>query len=99
PETYRGWLKNFADRHYKDHYGSEVVKSFPTVTVRLNNINFDLVPAKEEQNFNFGSTLYIPDKTNGWQSTNPNDVKQSLKDANTKYNQVVRPIIRLLKAW
>ncbi len=99
PETYRGWLKNFADKYYKDRYGSEVVKSFPTVTVRLNNINFDLVPAKEEQNFIFGITLYIPDKTYGWQSTNPNDVKQSLTDANTKYNQVVRPIIRLLKAW
>lgn len=99
PETYRGWLKDFADKYYNDRYGSEVVKSFPTVTVRLNNINFDLVPAKEEKSFVFGSTLSIPNKNYGWQITNPNDVKQSLTTANKKYNQIVRPIIRLLKAW
>ncbi|MBA3647273.1 MAG: hypothetical protein H0W62_01790 [Chitinophagales bacterium] len=43
-------------------------------------------------------TIYIPGNS-GWRSTDPNDVKQKLTDANTKYNNVVRPIIRLLKAW
>jgi predicted nucleotidyltransferase len=99
PETYRSWLKRFADKYYKDRYGSVVVKSFPTVTIRLNNINFDLVPAKEEQGFFYGTTIYIPDKLNGWQATDPNDVKLQLTEANTRYNSVVRPIIRLLKAW
>src|SRR6056297_2276540 len=70
PETYRAWLKNFGDKYYKDRYGSDVVKSFPTVTIRLNNIHFDLVPAKEED-WILGSTLYIPNKTSGWQSTDP----------------------------
>lgn len=65
PETYRAWLKLFADKYYKDRYGSEVVRSFPTVTIRLGHIHFDL----------------------------------KLTEANTKYNQIVRPIIRLLKAW
>jgi predicted nucleotidyltransferase len=51
PETYRTWLKNFADKYYKVKYGSEVVKSFPTVTIRLGHINYDLVPAKEENSF------------------------------------------------
>jgi len=97
PETYRVWLKNFADKHYKDKYGSEVVKTFPTVSIRLNHISYDLVPAKEEK-FWTSSILSIPGN-NGWRITDPNDVKQSLINANTKYNGVVRPIIRLLKAW
>lgn len=98
PETYRAWLKSFADKHYKDRYGSEVVKSFPTVTIRLGNIHFDLVPAKEI-NYSWSSTIYIPDNTYGWQSTDPNDVKTKLTQVNTNYNQIVRPIIRLMKAW
>ncbi|MCF8265329.1 MAG: nucleotidyltransferase domain-containing protein [Ignavibacteriales bacterium] len=93
PETYRAWLINFGDKYYKNRYGSEVVRSFPTVTIRLGNIHFDLVPAKEESIY-----PYIPGAY-GWQSTDPNDVKTKLTEANTKYNQVVRPIIRLLKAW
>lgn len=99
PETYRAWLKNFADTYYKDKYGSEVVKSFPTVTIRLNNINYDLVPAKQEDNAFFGSTLYIPDTGSGWRTTDPKDVKDKLTAANTKYNSVVKPIIRICKAW
>lgn len=97
PDTYRAWLKNFADKYYKDRYGSEVVKSFPTVTIRLNNISYDLVPAKEE-NYFYSSTLYIPGN-NGWRITNPHDVKQKLTDANTRYKSIVRPLIRIMKAW
>ena len=98
PETYRAWLKNFADKYYKNRYGSEVVKSFPTVTIRLGHINYDLVPAKEETIF-WTPTLYIPSKSSDWQQTNPNDVKTKLTEANTKYNSIVRPIVRLMKGW
>ncbi|MBF2091226.1 hypothetical protein FPG87_12365 [Flavobacterium psychrophilum] len=97
PDTYRGWLKNFAVKYYKDRYGSEVVKSFPTVTIKLNNISYDLVPAKEETLF-YTSTIYIPGNE-GWRTTNPHDVKQKLTDANIRYNNVVRPLIRIMKAW
>ncbi len=98
PETYRAWLKSFADKYYKDKYGSEVVRSFPTVTIRLTNINYDLVPAKQEDSF-VGSTIYIPDAGNSWRSTNPKDVKDKLTEVNTKYNSIVKPIIRIMKAW
>lgn len=98
PETYRGWLKIFADKYYKDRYGSEVVRSFPTVTVRLGHINYDLVPAKEEI-IHTTSFIYIPNKITGWQLTDPKDVKIKLIAANTKYKSIVRPIIRLMKAW
>lgn len=99
PETYRNWLKNFADKHYKNRYGSDVVKSFPTVTISLNNIKYDLVPAKEDGSSFTGKTIYIPDKNSGWRETDPLDVKQKLTNANTKYNSIVKPIVRLMKSW
>jgi predicted nucleotidyltransferase len=97
PETYRSWLKTFADKYYNERYGSLVSKSFPTITLKLDHIHYDLVPAKEESSY-YGSTIYIPGN-NGWRATDPNDVKQKLIVVNTQYSQVVRPIIRLLKAW
>jgi len=97
PETYRLWLKNFGDKYYKNRYGSEVIKSFPTVTIRLGNIHYDLVPAKEERYYS-SEILYIPSNC-GWQITDPNDVKVKLTEVNTTYNQIVRPIVRLMKAW
>lgn len=100
PETYRGWLHNFAIKYYQDRYGSTVSKTNPTVTIKLNNIHYDLVPAKEETSiFNWSKTLYIPKLGGDWRSTNPNDVKHALVNANKQYNGIVRPIIRLMKAW
>lgn len=99
PETYRTWLRNFANKHYKNRYGSEVIKSFPTVTIKLNNIHYDLVPAKEENNWFSGTTLFIPDKEYSWQSTDPSDVSSGLTSANQRYNNIVKPIVRILKAW
>ena len=98
PETYRNQLKRFADKYYGLRYNSPVVKTFPTITIRLNNINYDLVPAKERPVFWSGTILEIPG-SNGWRNTDPNDVKESLIKANTRYKGVVRPLIRLMKAW
>lgn len=100
PETYRSWLHDFAKKYYQERYGSSVSKTHPTVTIRLNNIHYDLVPAKEEVGFwNSTKTLYIPKAGGNWRSTNPNDVKSALTNANMKYNGIVRPVIRLMKAW
>ena len=98
PETYRSWLNTFATKYYKERYGSEVIRSFPTVTLKLGHIKYDLVPAKEETIF-LATSLYIPSKGGGWQRTDPNDVKTKLTEVNTKYNSIVRPIIRLMKGW
>lgn len=95
PETYRNWLLSFAQNTYPR---SNVYKSSPTVTIELNHIKYDLVPAKEETGL-FSKTLYIPESSNSWISSDPLDVKTNLTNANTRYNGVVRPIIRLLKAW
>lgn len=100
PETYRSWLYDFAVKNYQIRYGSTVSKTHPTVTIKLNNIHYDLVPAKEENNwFTSASTLYIPKAGGEWRTTNPYDVRSALTSANTKYNGIVRPVIRLMKGW
>jgi predicted nucleotidyltransferase len=99
PATYRTWLKEFADFHYKNRYGSEVVKTSPTITIRLSNINYDLVPANENEGPYTARAIYIPANDITWRETKPDDVKDALTSANKTYNGVVRLIIRLLKAW
>lgn len=98
PETYRSWLQTFANYHYANRYNSKVTKTFPTVKVELNHIKYDLVPAREITTF-YSPTLQIPDSSGGWIVTDPNDVKSKLVRANTTYSGIVRPIVRLLKAW
>ena len=98
PETYRNWLKEFAEKYYKNKYGSSVEKTFPTITLKLENISYDLVPAKQVDTF-WSSKIYIPDEGNDWVETDPKDVKDKLTDANTRYNSIVKPIIRIFKAW
>jgi len=99
PETFRTWIKDFADKKYNTRYGTPVVKTFPTITVRLNDINFDLIPGVFQEGFLFSGKYYIPDENNEWRKTEPNDVKQALTNSNTKYNSIVKPIVRLTKAW
>ncbi len=97
PETYRKRLYNFANEYYNERYNSVVLRSLPTVTIRLNNINYDLVPAKEITIWSV-KNLYIPNSDNAWRETDPYDVRESLRLANVKYDYVVKPIIRLMKA-
>ncbi len=99
PETYRTWIKNVIDKSYPNSISS---KDFPVVKLELNYIMFDLVPAyKVIQNWPFNQVQYfIPDKTNIWQSTVPNDINENLR----KYNQTtgdnsLRNVIRLCKHW
>ena len=93
-ETYRTWLLKFADANYTR---SPSYKSFPTVVVELQHIAFDLVPA-----IDMGSwvkVLHIPNSNNQWQPTNPIEFNKTVTDANVKYGYIVKPIIRLMKAW
>jgi hypothetical protein len=69
PIVEKDFLRMASIEEIADRYGSEVVKSFPTVTIRLGHINYDLVPAKEETMFWTTPTLHIPSKSSvsGWQ--------------------------------
>lgn len=95
PETYRNNLKEFADNRYRTSFSS---KDLPSVILELQNIKFDLVPAIVEHSW-FSETIYIPKSGNNWQETDPNGFNTELTDANQKYNNIVKPIIRLLKYW
>ena len=91
--TYREWLLDFANVNYAR---SSTYKNFPTIVVELAHIAFDLVPAKEE---GYNNQLSIPHAVYGWQPTNPTEFNQLVSSANGRYTYIVKPIIRLLKAW
>lgn len=74
----------------------EVRKDFPTVTLELNHILFDLVPCHIEPNYNF--PYRIPGKNDEWQLTNPEDFKIRLNNKNTEIGgNLVRDILLLCK--
>lgn len=95
PESYRERLKKFALKFYPQ---SRITKDHPSIVVELNHINFDLVPSIYDKGF-FYSSIEIPDKDGGWMETNPDDFNKKLTQANTSYNSIVKPIVRMLKAW
>lgn len=95
PATYRSWLLAFADKYFSR---SSVYRDFPTVVVELSHIKFDLVPAYQDNTW-YSKTLYIPNGRNEWQSTDPAALATDLTRVNGQYNYIVKPIIRLLKAW
>jgi predicted nucleotidyltransferase len=95
PETYRNWLKQFAEESIKK---AEIYKDSPTIVIRRNHIDFDLVPAIFKRGL-FSSSYQIPDRNGGWMNTDPHDVKTKLVEVNKKYGNVVKPLIRLFKAW
>ncbi|MGH1335156.1 MAG: SMODS domain-containing nucleotidyltransferase [Aureispira sp.] len=96
PETYRKWLKDFANLKYSR---SNVVKDFPTVVIDMLHLKLDLVPTIIETHWWNGTQIKIPDYQNSWQETAPNEFNNRLTDVNTQYSYIVKPIIRLLKAW
>lgn len=95
PETYRNWVKSFAELKYPL---STIQKDFPTVRLDMTHITFDLIPTKIEAGI-FNSYYYIPDSGNNWMSTDPYSFNNELKTANTNNNFIIKPIMRLMKAW
>jgi len=92
PQTYLNNLRTFVERHYST---SEIRQSHPTIVLELNHIKFDLVPAIEDS----WEKLKIPDKSNNWQYTDPNDFNNNLTIKNTNEKSLIKPTIRLVKYW
>ncbi|GHV50890.1 hypothetical protein FACS1894168_2580 [Deltaproteobacteria bacterium] len=92
PQTYLGWLKKFIEHYYSR---SEIYQSSPTVVLELNHIKFDIVPATIASY----RGLQIPNKSNGWMTTNPNDFNTTLESVNVANNSLIKPTIRLVKYW
>jgi len=97
PVTYREYLHDFAD----DYYSSSIsYKDQPSVVLELSNIKYDLVPAYQETGwFSSTPTTYIPESNDEWMETNPNGFAQELTEKNGNNNSIIKPIIRLMKAW
>lgn len=95
PETYRTRLKKFAEYKYST---STVIKDHPSVVLEMNKIKFDLVPSRLVESF-FFSTYQIPNKFGSWMDTDPTGFNKKLTDANTKYGNLVKPMVRLFKRW
>lgn len=94
PETFRSWLKKFAEDKYTR---SEIYLDYPTTVLELSHIKFELVPAIKPM----WGTYMIPDNTtifSKWQSTNPFTLKNTITEAN-KINRNIRPLIRVIKYW
>lgn len=62
---------------------------------------FDIVPAySEEYSWSNSKDYYIPDSGDGWRSTTPNDINDSLASKNQSVgNNTIRNIVRLCKHW
>ena len=95
PEIYRNYIKKFAENTYPRSF---VYKDAPSIVIELNHINFDLVPAKKIEYF-FGNDICIPDTDNKWQKTDPIGFDRVLTEINKKNDNIVKPVIRLLKLW
>lgn len=96
--TYR---RNLLDTITAAYPSSVSKKDFPAVKLELNHIMFDIVPAySDEYSWSNTKYYYIPDSGDGWRSTTPNDLNESLASKNQSVgNNTVRNIIRLCKHW
>jgi predicted nucleotidyltransferase len=95
--TYR---KNLIDVVSNAYPNSISKKDFPVVKLELNHIMFDIVPAYKSESIWDCFTYYIPDTSDGWRGTKPNDINDTLAQKNQSYgNNIVRNVIRLCKHW
>lgn len=95
PQTYLDRLRRFVSIYYSR---SEISQSSPTIVLSLNHIKFELVPAIES----WWSGLRIPAKRSeldDWVQTDPNDFNETLTSANKSNNNLIKPMIRLVKYW
>ncbi|MBI2745401.1 MAG: nucleotidyltransferase [Burkholderiales bacterium] len=92
PQTYLNRLKAFVERRYGS---SEIYQSSPTITLELNHIKFDLVPATKT----WLGEIQIPNGAGGWMTTNPNDFNATLEAKNKEHKSLIKPTIRLFKYW
>lgn len=93
PQTYLDRLKRFVEKYYST---SSIKQTSPTITLELNHIKFDLVPALKGY---WTGTYQIPNGTSAWRDTNPNDFNATLTAKNNAELYKIKPTIRLAKFW
>ncbi len=95
-----GSLRQHLIKFAKARYSSSIsFRDQPVVVMELGHIRYDLVPTIITSYGNTWATTYIPQDDNYWQSTDPDGFNGILTAANVRYGSLVKPIIRLMKAW
>lgn len=95
PQTYLDWLIRFVEKNYPN---SEIYQSNPTIVLSLNHINFELVPAINYPLYG----IQIPAKASAyqnWLSTDPIGFNTKLINANKSHNNLIKPLVRIVKYW
>lgn len=97
PNTFLKHLNEFAENLYPR---SEVSPDHPAITIELNHVKFELVPAYWEINTFSSDDLMIPAPRNKeikWIATDPMDLKSKLEGKNNRENQMITPLVKFIK--
>lgn len=95
PQTYLNRLRRFVEATYGR---SESRQSHPTIQLGLNHITFELVPAVK----GLWGAYQIPVRDEPWDSwmgTDPNGFNRRLSEANQDHQNLVKPLVRVMKYW
>lgn len=95
PQTYLDRLRRFVENSYPT---SAIAQSNPTIVLSLNHIHFELVPTINS----WFSGLKIPAKASDsqdWIDTDPTGFNDNLTKANQAHNNLIKPLVRLVKYW
>lgn len=93
PQTYLDQLRRFSKHYYS---ASEIHQTHPTITLELNHIKFDLVPAI----YSYGYQIPSPAISwSDWMPTDPNGFNQQLTNANINNKSQIKPLVRSIKYW
>ena len=97
PNTFLNHLNEFAKNLYQR---SDVSPDHPAITIELDHVKFELVPAYWEENTFSANDLMIPAPRNKeirWIETEPQQLKEDLEAKNNMENQMITPLIKLIK--
>lgn len=90
PQTYLDRVKRAVEAKYST---SDIVQSSPTIVLRMNHIKFEITPALND------GIYHIKDSNNRWIPTYCFSDLSNLADANKANNNMIKPVIRLVKYW
>jgi predicted nucleotidyltransferase len=97
PETFLKHLNELADKLYSR---SDVSPDHPAITIVLDHVKFELVPAYWQSVFLSDDQLKIPAPRNKeikWITTNPLKLKSDLNEKDSKENNMVTRLIKIIK--
>jgi len=99
PATFLKHLNEFADKKYSR---SEVSPDHPAITVILEHVKFELVPAYWETYVLASDDLHIPAPRNKevkWIVTDPAQFKKDLEYKNSRENNMITPMVQIIKYY